>query len=96
MNPSQCNDVSTGEPKLSRARRILPEWTVYDDEIAALARKVANEAKTAASDAFTQAADEMRQAQEQTRDFVEKGAGEDLAPQPAEVGKAGGHVEGEL
>ncbi|KAF5677305.1 KRE5-killer toxin-resistance protein [Fusarium heterosporum] len=31
-----CNNPQTKEPKLDRARRQVPEWTVYDDEIAAL------------------------------------------------------------
>ena len=35
-----CNNPLTKEPKLDRARRQVPEWTVYDEEIAALARKV--------------------------------------------------------
>lgn len=35
-----CNNPLTKEPKLERARRQVPEWTVYDDEIAALARRV--------------------------------------------------------
>ena len=34
-----CNNPQTKEPKLDRARRQVPEWTVYDDEIAALARR---------------------------------------------------------
>ncbi|KAI0431302.1 UDP-glucose:glycoprotein glucosyltransferase [Xylaria sp. FL1042] len=34
-----CNNPLTKEPKLDRARRQVPEWTVYDDEIAALDRK---------------------------------------------------------
>ncbi|KAH7327820.1 UDP-glucose:glycoprotein glucosyltransferase-domain-containing protein [Stachybotrys elegans] len=34
-----CNNPQTKEPKLDRARRQLPEWTVYDDEIAALDRR---------------------------------------------------------
>lgn len=34
-----CNNPLTKEPKLDRARRQVPEWTVYDDEIAALARR---------------------------------------------------------
>ena len=34
-----CNNPMTKEPKLERARRQVPEWTEYDDEIAALARK---------------------------------------------------------
>lgn len=28
-----CNNPLTKEPKLERARRQVPEWTVYDDEI---------------------------------------------------------------
>ncbi|KAM0348267.1 hypothetical protein ACHAPU_004235 [Fusarium lateritium] len=31
-----CNNPQTKEPKLDRARRQVPEWTVYDDEIATL------------------------------------------------------------
>ncbi|KAI2792495.1 UDP-glucose:glycoprotein glucosyltransferase 1 [Penicillium oxalicum] len=38
-----CNNPMTKEPKLARARRQVPEWTVYDDEIAALAKRVAAE-----------------------------------------------------
>jgi UDP-glucose:glycoprotein glucosyltransferase len=34
-----CNNPETKEPKLDRARRQVPEWTVYDDEIAALDRR---------------------------------------------------------
>lgn len=34
-----CNNPMTKEPKLDRARRQLPEWNEYDDEIAALAKK---------------------------------------------------------
>ncbi|KAK6495184.1 hypothetical protein TWF481_003211 [Arthrobotrys musiformis] len=35
-----CNNPMTKEPKLDRARRQIPEWTEYDDEVAALAKKV--------------------------------------------------------
>ncbi|GAO16726.1 hypothetical protein UVI_02002720 [Ustilaginoidea virens] len=31
-----CNNPLTKEPKLDRARRQVPEWTIYDEEIAAL------------------------------------------------------------
>ncbi|KAJ3578882.1 hypothetical protein NPX13_g1689 [Xylaria arbuscula] len=34
-----CNNPQTKEPKLDRARRQVPEWTVYDDEIAAINRR---------------------------------------------------------
>ncbi|KAF2730093.1 UDP-glucose:glyco protein glucosyltransferas-like protein [Polyplosphaeria fusca] len=35
-----CNNPQTKEPKLDRARRQVPEWTVYDDEVAELAKRV--------------------------------------------------------
>ncbi|KAK7516175.1 UDP-glucose:glycoprotein glucosyltransferase-like protein [Phyllosticta citriasiana] len=35
-----CNNPQTKEPKLDRARRQLPEWSVYDEEIGEVARKV--------------------------------------------------------
>ncbi|KAH6614711.1 glycosyltransferase family 24 protein [Chaetomium sp. MPI-SDFR-AT-0129] len=34
-----CNNPQTKEPKLDRARRQVPEWTEYDEEIAKLARE---------------------------------------------------------
>ena len=34
-----CNNPETKEPKLARARRQVPEWTEYDEEIAALFHK---------------------------------------------------------
>ncbi|KAF2272120.1 UDP-glucose:glyco protein glucosyltransferase precursor [Westerdykella ornata] len=39
-----CNNPQTKEPKLDRARRQVPEWTEYDEEIAALARRKRGEA----------------------------------------------------
>ncbi|KAF2634192.1 UDP-glucose:glyco protein glucosyltransferas-like protein [Massarina eburnea CBS 473.64] len=38
-----CNNPQTKEPKLERARRQVPEWNVYDAEIAALASRVRGE-----------------------------------------------------
>ncbi|EEP81948.1 conserved hypothetical protein [Uncinocarpus reesii 1704] len=38
-----CNNPLTKEPKLERARRQVPEWTEYDDEIAELGKRVARE-----------------------------------------------------
>jgi UDP-glucose:glycoprotein glucosyltransferase len=29
---SQCNNPMTKEPKLDRARRLLPEWTLFDQQ----------------------------------------------------------------
>ncbi|POS84491.1 hypothetical protein EPUL_004350 [Erysiphe pulchra] len=34
-----CNNPLTKEPKLDRARRQVPEWTKYDDDIAALDKR---------------------------------------------------------
>ncbi|KAJ5434480.1 UDP-glucose:Glycoprotein Glucosyltransferase [Penicillium cf. griseofulvum] len=45
-----CNNPLTKEPKLERARRQVPEWTVYDDEIAALASRVAADQAAAGVD----------------------------------------------
>ncbi|KAL6707789.1 killer toxin resistant protein [Coniothyrium glycines] len=38
-----CNNPQTKEPKLDRARRQVPEWNVYDEEIAQLAKRVKGE-----------------------------------------------------
>lgn len=38
-----CNNPQTKEPKLDRARRQVPEWNVYDEEIAKLAKRVKGE-----------------------------------------------------
>ena len=35
-----CNNPLTKEPKLERARRQVPEWTLYDEEIARVAKAV--------------------------------------------------------
>lgn len=35
-----CNNPQTKEPKLDRARRQVPEWTVYDEEIARLGDRI--------------------------------------------------------
>ncbi|TGZ85725.1 hypothetical protein EX30DRAFT_393051 [Ascodesmis nigricans] len=40
-----CNNPMTKEPKLDRARRQVPEWTLYDNEVARLAKRVAAERK---------------------------------------------------
>jgi len=34
-----CNNPQTKEPKLDRARRQVPEWTIYDDEIAGVLKR---------------------------------------------------------
>ncbi|KAL8722657.1 MAG: hypothetical protein Q9225_000889 [Loekoesia sp. 1 TL-2023] len=40
-----CNNPLTKEPKLERARRQVPEWTVYDEEIAGVLRRAREEGK---------------------------------------------------
>lgn len=60
-----CNNPMTKEPKLDRARRQIPEWTVYDDEITALVKRLKGE----------QAKDEVVidvQAEEQIREKKKK------------------------
>ncbi|OJJ51373.1 hypothetical protein ASPZODRAFT_148662 [Penicilliopsis zonata CBS 506.65] len=53
-----CNNPLTKEPKLDRARRQVPEWTVYDDEIAELAKRVAEkEEQEQEAATFTDGAD---------------------------------------
>ncbi|KAI5475335.1 UDP-glucose:glycoprotein glucosyltransferase [Pseudohyphozyma bogoriensis] len=69
-----CNNPLTKEPKLARAKRMLPEWTVYDDEVAALAQRVAAESSVSselddAVGAFRRRADELVQAVEQKGEF---------------------------
>ncbi|PWZ00761.1 hypothetical protein BCV70DRAFT_200024 [Testicularia cyperi] len=62
-----CSNPKTKEPKLDRARRQIPEWTEYDEEVAKLAQRLVEEkrvgknvvdpgqvvSKTPASHAFT-------------------------------------------
>ncbi|KAJ6788920.1 hypothetical protein PWT90_00131 [Aphanocladium album] len=61
-----CNNPETKEPKLDRARRQVPEWTEYDDEISALAKRV----KTATStDHSEQSAEQERNTK--SRNFEE-------------------------
>ena len=38
-----CNNPQTKEPKLDRARRQVPEWTIYDEEIAAVIKEAQGE-----------------------------------------------------
>lgn len=46
-----CNNPQTKEPKLDRARRQVPEWTVYDEEIAGLVERVRRQEEALARDA---------------------------------------------
>jgi UDP-glucose:glycoprotein glucosyltransferase len=58
-----CNNPQTKEPKLDRARRQVPEWTLYDDEIAALAKRVRGE-KEQAQVVDVQAEEQVREKRE--------------------------------
>lgn len=44
-----CSNPKTHEPKLDRARRQIPEWTQYDDEVAAVARRLEEQGKLGAN-----------------------------------------------
>ncbi|GAA5943995.1 Kre5p [Sporobolomyces koalae] len=68
-----CNNPKTKEQKLARARRLIPEWTVYDEEVSALARRIASDVATSAGQqselsAFGQKADELEQAVQQRKE----------------------------
>lgn len=71
----------THEPKLLRAKRLIPEWTEIDAEVAALAARVAAESTSLSEEdsgaigAFAVRADESEQAVQQKLerdDFVDK------------------------
>jgi UDP-glucose:glycoprotein glucosyltransferase len=57
-----CNNPQTKEPKLDRARRQIPEWTVYDEEVAALAARVSG--KTGGVVVDVQAEEQVRERRE--------------------------------
>ncbi|KAJ1647018.1 killer toxin resistant protein [Coemansia asiatica] len=40
-----CNNPMTKEPKLERARRLLPEWEVYDKKVSDFSKKLAQRGK---------------------------------------------------
>ncbi|SJX61596.1 related to UDP-glucose:glycoprotein glucosyltransferase precursor [Sporisorium reilianum f. sp. reilianum] len=44
-----CSNPKTKEPKLDRAKRQIPEWTVYDREVARLAQRLVQEDKVGRS-----------------------------------------------
>lgn len=82
-----CNNPQTKEPKLDRARRQVPEWTVYDDEIAAVAKKhkaESGEGKPIAGDA----ADTGPQGEESIQERLQR--------EDAERERKKGHVIDEL
>lgn len=70
-----CNNPQTKEPKLDRARRQVPEWTIYDNEIAAVIKRKVGSSGSAPIAGDTQAemqqqeaeAVKAKQLEEQTR-----------------------------
>ena len=48
-----CNNPLTKEPKLSAARRIVTEWTDYDDEMTRLAGQIKADSSTSTKDSVT-------------------------------------------
>ena len=56
-----CNNPQTKEPKLDRARRQVPEWTEYDNEIREVIAKARGDVP-----AMQQAGDSVAQADAQT------------------------------
>jgi len=46
---NQCNNPQTKEPKLEQAKRIVPEWTDYDNEIKKVMEQWKSEQKGAKS-----------------------------------------------
>ncbi|SCZ98554.1 BZ3500_MvSof-1268-A1-R1_Chr3-1g05461 [Microbotryum saponariae] len=95
-----CNNPLTHEPKLRRAKRLIPEWTVYDDEVAALAKRVAAEQtqtggmeKDEGVGVFGGKADELGQAKGQKEDldaFVKEKSDEG---EKVELRPVGEHVQ---
>lgn len=88
------------EPKLARARKI-PEWEVYDAEVAALAKRLASHrtielglvssdelAKIAAMDDPSEGAS--------TAEGEAEGSPAGVASKPADGGRGAGRAEGEL
>jgi UDP-glucose:glycoprotein glucosyltransferase len=82
----------THEPKLQRARRLIPEWSVYDSEVAELAKRIASrEGSATNANAFAEEANKLEQAREQEKEFVEEGTGHAV-----EVNKVKEHSKDEL
>ncbi|MCO5608373.1 hypothetical protein L7F22_062582 [Adiantum nelumboides] len=44
-----CSNPKTKEPKLDRAKRQIPEWTMYDDEVASVGLKFREQGKLGAN-----------------------------------------------
>ena len=60
-----CNNPMTKEPKLDRARRQVPEWTVYDDEIAEVERRTRGLRRGKGQEVSIQEEEQRREEREQ-------------------------------
>ena len=67
-----CNNPMTKEPKLDRARRQIPEWNEYDEEVGRLARRVKGEREGAAAVVDVQAEEQVREKKEKDEERREK------------------------
>jgi UDP-glucose:glycoprotein glucosyltransferase len=61
-----CNNPLTKEPKLDRARRLLPEWSVYDNEVAEFEKKVEEMLKNGQDNITTEAKPKQPQSQQKS------------------------------
>ncbi|CCF53656.1 uncharacterized protein UHO2_02943 [Ustilago hordei] len=59
-----CSNPKTKEPKLNRAKRQIPEWTVYDQEVARLAQRLVEEKVVGKSVVAPESQMEKKQPQE--------------------------------
>jgi UDP-glucose:glycoprotein glucosyltransferase len=63
-----CNNPMTKEPKLDRARRQIPEWNLYDEEVGRLARRVKGEKEGAGTVVDVQAEEQAREKKEKDQE----------------------------
>ena len=65
-----CSNPKTKEPKLERAKRQIPEWTVYDQEVARLAQRLVQDKRVGNS---VVAPDQVEQAEQEPDKSVSDG-----------------------
>ena len=76
-----CNNPQTKEPKLDRARRQVPEWTLYDDEIAEVLRN----ATTAVPPPKAEEEEEKEESGQGVQDRVENHDAEEKAQEQEKI-----------
>ena len=72
----------------------MPEWTTYDEEVAAVARRAQSTAED--SKVFAADASALQQARLQQTEFVEEGTGASSSAADAAPTERSGHLENEL